>query len=180
VPKFQLRILYGPMAALAFLALGACDEVAPAVEPAAVTPTASAPAEPAAAVPPPAVLNWQLVAPATYEPGPAGASKLFLSEKGSANVVYSETAVKAGETVVANFDATGDVDKILRVVLIRHCNPENGEEAASEGFKLTGQPQSLVVRRTFEKDFGCVRLSFLSGDGSPLQASISNVVVRKE
>lgn len=96
------------------------------------------------------------------------------------NAVYADLSVKAGETVMAKLDVSGDIDKVLRIVLVRHCNPEIGEEAASEGFKLTAEPKSVSIKRTFTADYGCVRLSFLSQDGTPINATISNVEIDKQ
>jgi hypothetical protein len=168
---------------LAAVALVGCDQLIPETETAApsASAVAAAPAGPgAASTPPPMEYNWQAAEPAVYAAGGPGVANLTLSGKGSVNVVFFELSVKAGETVAATFNGSGDVDKLLRVVLVRHCNPENGEDASSESFKLTAETKAYVVRKTFEKDYGCVRVSFLSNDGSAMKASIANLVVGKE
>ena len=142
-----------PMVAIAAMALAGCDELIPEAEPGcAAAPVAAAAPASAAVVAPPVEYNWEATEPAAYARGAPGVANLTLSGKGSVNVVFFEMPVKAGDTVAATFNGSGDAGKVLRVVLVRHCNPENGEDASSESFTLAAEVKPYVVRKTFEKD----------------------------
>lgn len=94
------------------------------------------------------------------------------------NVVFRRLSVNAGDTITVDVTATGDEGAALRVVLIRHCDHMRGEDFSEGRLTLSDTPAHLSVSRTFENNFGCVRLSFLASDRSAISFTLNRVDIR--
>jgi hypothetical protein len=134
---------------------------------------AEAPAAPAI---PPEAYNWAAIAPSTVEAGPP--ATLHISG-GYAYALLQQTSVLPGDTVSARFTVQGQAGRNVRLVLQRHCDQENGNDHTQTYFDLTGQPQVVETSTTFEHAFSCVRLSFVSTDGQPLDLTVTDLTMTK-
>jgi hypothetical protein len=108
-----------------------------------------------------------------------GGVQISLSGGSAVSALFPDLAVAAGDTVTAEFNAAGPAERVLRTVLIRHCDSEHGDATASESFVLAEAPRAYAVRLRFEQAYSCVRVSFLSQDGAPLSATISDLTLTK-
>ena len=164
--------------ALAMLIVTGCDR-----EPAA--PAAAAAPAPAAVAAAPAVPtfspSWDVRDPqATSVSGDAAVGyAVKVSDKAALSALFRDLSVLSGDTVKLSMNLAGDEGKLLRVVLIRHCDAQNGEDFESATVKLTAAPKPVELNHTFAHDYRCVRLSLQSATGEPVAAQISNLVVTR-
>jgi hypothetical protein len=119
---------------------------------------------------------WRATEPSTVEAGPPAV--LHLSTR-QAFALLRETSVRPGDVVTARFSMQGPAGRSVRVVLQRHCEPESGQDAEQSIHELTGQPQAVETSLRFQNTFSCVRLSFVSLDGEPLDLTVTDLVVTK-
>jgi len=119
--------------------------------------------------------SWHSIAPALFMPGPP--ASLQLSDAGYAYAVFTDTPASAGQTLTATYIIQGDAERVVLILLSRHCDIENGEDNARAHMTLTGQPQAGEITHTFGASYSCVRVSFHSNDGSPMMLSVSEVNV---
>lgn len=134
---------------------------------------ADAPAAPAI---PPEAYTWGAIAPSTTEAGPPAVLRL---SGGYAYALMANTAVLPGDTLNARFTVQGQAGRSVRLVLQRHCDQENGNDATQSFFDLTGQPQVVETSTTFQNTFSCTRLSFVSTDGQPLDLTVTDLNITK-
>lgn len=169
------------MKAVVWVGLAACFAACEpeAVEPPVPTTTAVSAEHSAVAIPVvaqrfAAEYEWQATngSSANLENGVATIS---LKQGGMASAVVYNLAVKTGDTVTAKASLAGASGRIIRAVLIRHCEPETGEDAFDVEIALDGSEQALEVSQIFSRPYSCVRLSILSADGSPLDVKLSSL-----
>ena len=166
------------LAGIALFSISACDrlgltkpsETEP-VEPVVVSEQ-EVPAEPPAPVSEP--FSWQAAEPSIVNPGPPVS---ITSSEGYAFALFDQTAVFPGDAATANVKVTGPAGRYLTVILQRHCDSENGEDAASENFELTGAEQELVVTHTFAASYSCIRVTLRSSDAAPLDVVVSDLTL---
>lgn len=147
---------------------------APANAASAVPAGANSAATPVLSRPFAAEYEWQASdgSPVAVENG--GAS-FALKQGAMASAVVYNLAVHAGDTVTAKARVSGSAGKIARVVLMRHCEPETGEDANGVQIALDGSDQALEVSHVFSRPYTCIRLSILAADGLPLDARVSGL-----
>jgi hypothetical protein len=134
---------------------------------------AQAPAAPAI---PPETYSWAAIAPSTVEAGPPAVMHL---SGGYGYALLAQTSVLPSDTVNARFTIQGQAGRSVRLVLQRHCDQENGNDNTETYFDLTGQPQAIETSKTFEHAFSCIRLSFVSTDGQPLDVTVTDLAITK-
>ncbi len=166
------------LAGFALLAVTACDRLGltkPADVETAEPVVASETETPAVApVPVSEPFSWQAVEPSIVNPGPPVS---ITSSEGYAFALFDQTAVFPGDVATANVKVTGPAGRYLTVILQRHCDSENGEDAASENFELTGAEQGLVVTHTFAASYSCIRVTLRSSDAAPLDVVVSDLTL---
>jgi hypothetical protein len=128
------------------------------------------------APPAPEAYTWGAVAPSTAQAGPPATLNL---SGGYGYAVLSSTAVAAGDTVTARITLQGEARRWVRVIVQRHCDTGNGDDATPSNVELTGQPQAVDVSHTFQQTYSCVRVSLMSMDSQPLAVTVSDLVVTK-
>lgn len=169
------------LAGFALLLVSACDRLG-LTKPGDVEtaePVVASETETPAVAPTPVAepFNWQALEPSIVNPGPP---VTISTSEGYAFALFDQTAVVPGDVATANVKVTGPAGRYLTVILQRHCDSENGEDAASENFELTGAEQELVVTHTFAASYSCIRLTIRSSDAAPLDVVISDLVLLLE
>ena len=164
------------LAGIALFSVSACDRLGLTKPDDVQTaePVVASETEPPAVAPAPVSepFYWQAVEPAIVNPGPPAT---ISSSEGYAFALFDQTAVFPGDVATANVKVTGPAGRYLTVILQRHCDSENGEDAASENFELTGAEQDLVVTHTFAAAYSCIRLTIRSSDAAALDVAVSDL-----
>lgn len=161
-------------ASLAAIACQPGTADAPAIAAGAASAEANAAAMPVLSRPFAAEYEWQASdgAPVTVE---SAVASFALERGGMASAIVYNLAVRTGDTVTAKARMSGAAGKTARAVLMRHCEPETGEDANGVEIAFDGSDEAFEVSHVFSKPYSCIRLSILSADGSPLVAKVSGL-----
>jgi hypothetical protein len=159
----KLAVLTNAVFAGLVLAVAACGQ----------REEATAPNAPAAV---PESYIWRATEPSAVEAGPPAVLHLATRQ---AFALLRDTSVRSGDVVNARFSMQGPAGRSVRVVLQRHCDAENGEDAEQSIHELTGEAQTVETSLRFQRAYSCLRLSFVSVDGQPLDLTVTDLVVMK-
>jgi hypothetical protein len=164
------------LAGIALLSISACDRLGltkPSDTDTAETVVAGEPEVPQQApVTPSEPFIWKAVEPTVVNPGPP---LTISASAGYAFALFDQTAVFPGDVATTNVKVTGPAGRLLTVILQRHCDPDNGSDAASENFVLSGAEQDFTVSHTFEASYSCIRVTLRSADAAPLHVVVSEL-----
>jgi hypothetical protein len=170
----------------AFVALAACDEIAPggtndaAPSSAAATPASPKPQPiPAPQLPEGATLLggtplWT-ISTGGVQSGNGGNGTASLPASGILSVIPTKTPVAVGDTITIRVTLTAPADRPIRIYAMRHCNNGAGEEATAAEMKGTGSPVQVEVTHTFLKNYDCIRFSLTAIDKLPIDVELSNL-----
>ncbi len=122
-------------------------------------------------------INWSVIGDGSISKGATIELNLI---KGPIFAVLPDTAVEPGDKITTTMTLASEEPTDLRVVLMRHCNSDQGDESKVKDVNLSTTPTSFSVEHTFAQSFSCIRLVFRTLDADPATIFVDNMKVFKQ